>query len=37
MMRIFKLPLSMWWYGALGALLIIWSGFKIVLARPSRR
>jgi hypothetical protein len=36
-MRLFKLPPLMWWYGGLGAVLIIWSGFKIVFARPSKR
>ena len=36
-MRLLKLPPLMWWYGAVGAVLIIWSGVKIVLSPSSRR
>lgn len=37
MMRLLRLPLSMWIYGGIGAALIIWSGAKIILAPSSRR
>ena len=35
-MRLLRLPLSMWFYGAAGVALIIWSGLRLVVA-PSRR
>lgn len=35
-MRLLRLPLSMWFYGAVGAAMIIWSGAWLVLV-PSRR
>lgn len=35
-MRLLRLPLSMWFYGAVGAVLIIWSGARLILM-PNRR
>jgi hypothetical protein len=35
-MRLSRLPFTMWLYGGIGAVLIIWSGVKIVLL-PRRR
>jgi virulence-associated protein VagC len=34
--RLLRLPPSMWFYGAVGAVLIIWSGARLILL-PARR